>query len=159
MRETFLQMKRRDEEVRAALAEQGDLFVGYHPEMERVHDENATALAALVKQNGWAGVSSVGEDGCEAAFLVAVHGIRFNEGRPQVYGTCMDWDEVGILGPGLLEDPASVDRLRKEVGLPPLAAAIAEARRNAVREGEPRPTDWKARRLAFEAWAREVGWR
>ncbi|NNG16147.1 MAG: hypothetical protein HKM89_06660, partial [Gemmatimonadales bacterium] len=34
--------------------------------------------------------------------------IRFNEGRPQIYGTCLDRDESGRLSPGQLEDQEQV---------------------------------------------------
>ncbi|HLO75246.1 MAG TPA: DUF6624 domain-containing protein, partial [Magnetospirillum sp.] len=38
--------------------------------------------------------------------------VRFNEGRPQVYGTVLDWDAGGQLS-CTLEDPAAVDDRRR----------------------------------------------
>ncbi len=41
LREKLHLMKTEDERVREELAKTGELFNGYHPEMERVHLENA----------------------------------------------------------------------------------------------------------------------
>jgi hypothetical protein len=46
--------------------------------------------------------------------------ILFNEGKAQVYGTVLDWDEHGELSCSI-SDPESVDARRREIGLPPLA--------------------------------------
>ena len=43
--------------------------------------------------------------------------IRFNEIKPQVYGTVLDWDEKGELSCEV-EDPAILDSRRWEMGLP-----------------------------------------
>jgi hypothetical protein len=85
--------------------------------------------------------------------------IRFNEGRPQVYGTCLDRDEGGRLSPGQLEDPERVDQRRREVGLPPLAEGLRRAEAQALREEAGPPGDFGRRRRAQEEWARRVGWR
>ena len=85
--------------------------------------------------------------------------IRTLEGRPQRYGTQLDWDESGELGPLPLEDPAGVDERRRSVGLGPLDAAVRTQRQAAAAEGERPPRDWQARRREMEAWLREVGWR
>lgn len=65
----------RDVEVRTRLAQSGDLFVGYHPEMEAVHLENAALLERVIADIGWPGRSAVGEDGARAAFLILQHSI------------------------------------------------------------------------------------
>lgn len=85
--------------------------------------------------------------------------IRTLEGRAQLYGTQLDWDEQGELSPLPIEAPGTVDERRAGVGLPPLAEAIAEQRRLAARSGERPPSDWWERRHARERFAREVGWR
>ena len=46
---------RRDLEVRARLAASGELFDGYNPEMEKVHDENGALLARVFDDIGWPG--------------------------------------------------------------------------------------------------------
>lgn len=66
---------RRDIEVRTRLAQSDDLFVGYHPEMEAVHLENATLLERAIADIGWPGRGAVGEDGARAAFLILQHAI------------------------------------------------------------------------------------
>lgn len=59
---------------------------------------------------------------------VLVDRIRFFEGRPQVYGTQMDFDENGSFTCWPIEDAAGVAARRKAVGLPLLAAQMAKAR-------------------------------
>jgi hypothetical protein len=86
-------------------------------------------------------------------------GIRFYEGRPQVYGSMFDWDESGRLEPWAIEDPERVDERRASVGLPPLADQVASARAAAEQEGDHQPVDPAARRDEAERWARSVGWR
>jgi Kdo2-lipid IVA lauroyltransferase/acyltransferase len=85
--------------------------------------------------------------------------IRFFEGRPQRYGTQLDWDAEGRLTPGALEAPEAADARRAAVGLPPLAAFLEERLKAALQAGERPPTDMARRRTESEAWARRVGWR
>ena len=85
--------------------------------------------------------------------------IHFNEGRPQRYGTCLDWDADGRLRPGELEDQENVDQRRRDVGLPPLAAGLRKAEAEALREEAGPPGDIGRLRREQEEWARRVGWR
>lgn len=66
-----------DLSVRARLAETGELFDGYHPEMRAVHRHNGDRLAVIIDEIGgcWPGSRLVGEEGSEAAFLIAQHDI------------------------------------------------------------------------------------
>ncbi|MGE0740220.1 MAG: DUF6624 domain-containing protein [Hyphomonadaceae bacterium] len=66
---------RRDLETRARLVARGELFDGYHPEMEAVHDENAALLARAFDALGWPGRSALGDEGAGAAFLILQHAI------------------------------------------------------------------------------------
>jgi Kdo2-lipid IVA lauroyltransferase/acyltransferase len=85
--------------------------------------------------------------------------IRFFEGKPQRYGTALDWDGQGRLSFGELEDSENVDVRRASLGLPPLEVSLAERRLALAGTPEGPPAD-PARRLAdFEAWTRRVGWR
>ncbi len=43
--------------------------------MERVHRANAQALEAVLDACGWPGISLVGPEGAEAAWLIAQHAI------------------------------------------------------------------------------------
>ena len=65
----------RDIEARTRLAQSGDLFAGYHPDMEAVHLENAALLESAITDIGWPGRSAVGEDAARAAFLILQHAI------------------------------------------------------------------------------------
>ncbi len=84
--------------------------------------------------------------------------IRFNEDKPQVYGTVLDWDDKGELS-CIVEDPANVDARRREMGLPVMCEDdMAAYRREVESEGGRPPADFaQARRKRLE-WARSVGW-
>lgn len=73
--EDLLRLRRRDESARTRLVESGVLFEGYSAEMEAIHLENAEELETILEDYGWPGASLVGEDGAEAAWLVAQHAI------------------------------------------------------------------------------------
>ena len=85
--------------------------------------------------------------------------IRVLEGRPQRYGTQLDWDAAGRLSPLPIEDPAGIAERRKEVGLRTLDEEIERLRSAAAREGERPPADPAALRRERDAWLREAGWR
>ena len=80
------------------------------------------------------------------------------EGRPQRYGTQLDWDENGELSPLPLQDPDRVDSYRESVGLGPLSEKIEQARINARDEGAEPPENFEKRQLEKRAWAKSVGW-
>ena len=185
-------MAARDHETRDRLLAEGALYGTYAIAMQRVHRENAEALAELIEAHGWPGVALVGRDGCRAAWLVAQHAIatpvlqrwfltclrqaaeagevprrqwamledrvRFNEGRPQRFGTVLDWNDAGELDCAL-EDPADVDSRRRAVGLPPFAEALAAHRAEVAAEGGHAPADLEDYRRRAAAWAKETGWR
>lgn len=75
LREKLLAMHVEDVRVREELAATGELFDGYAARMEAVHLANAAALEQMIDEHGWLGKSLVGEDGAEAAWLVAQHAI------------------------------------------------------------------------------------
>lgn len=68
-------LSRRDHDKRMELVRAGELGGGYHPEMERVHRDNAWELDAIVDRHGWPGRSSVGEKGETWAWMVVQHAI------------------------------------------------------------------------------------
>ncbi|MDQ4086800.1 MAG: hypothetical protein M3177_02110 [Pseudomonadota bacterium] len=80
-----MSLARRDLETRDLLAAEGSLYAGYHAEMERVHRENAAALERILDEVGWPGVELAGEDGAEAAWLIAQHAI----GSPAFQRRCL----------------------------------------------------------------------
>ena len=85
--------------------------------------------------------------------------ILFFEGRPQRYGTQLDWDAGGNLSAGDVEDRQRLDERRLSVGLPPLAAQIEEARSRQASEGDRPPKNHTAYARARDEWAASVGWR
>ena len=85
--------------------------------------------------------------------------IRFFEGRPQRYGTQLDWDPDGNLSPGELEDPQLLAERRAAVGLRPLEEQIEDARIQARTEGHLPPADYRAYVDARDKWAANAGWR
>lgn len=103
--------------------------------------------------------AAVEEGEMPAAFAAMLSDrIRFNERRPQRYGTIFDWAENGRLEPWTLEDPEQVDRLRAEVGLPALADQLRRARRAPREKGDAPPKDHAARQREIDEWARKAGW-
>ena len=75
-----------DLETRERLAADGSLFDGYHPEMQAVHEANARALEAIIVETGWPTPRLAGEDGAEAAWLIAQHAI----GLPRFQRKCLE---------------------------------------------------------------------
>ncbi len=71
----LVELRRRDGETRSRLQRKGKLFEGYAADMERVHRANAQALEAVLDACGWPGISLVGPEGAEAAWLIAQHAI------------------------------------------------------------------------------------
>ena len=79
LKDELLAMQARDQETRSNLLETGGLFDGFDEDMEIVHRENALRLMEIVDQRGWPGKSLVGEEGCNAAWLIAQHAISLPE--------------------------------------------------------------------------------
>lgn len=85
LRTTLLALAEHDLAVRTRLAGDGSLFDGYHPEMRAVHEENAGTLDAILDEQGWPVPGLAGEDGAEAAWLIAQHAI----GLPAFQRRCL----------------------------------------------------------------------
>lgn len=83
--------------------------------------------------------------------------IRFNEMKPQLYGTVLDWNERGELGCDV-EDRSDLDARRKAVGLRPFEEDLERHRAEIRSEGGGPPRDFDAYRRKRDAWARRVGW-
>jgi hypothetical protein len=189
LRDELLAMKEHDLRVRARLAADGSLFEGYHPEMEAVHRKNSAKLIEIIQQYGWPGSSLVGEDGAEAAWLIAQHAI----GEPPFQRRCLTLLEAAAEAGAVpawqaayLEDRIRVFEGRKQlygtqmdtgpdgepVPLPIEDADRVDERRSAVgleplaarlakvERVPPTEAHERARRQAdYEAWLRRVGWR
>ena len=84
--------------------------------------------------------------------------IRFNEGRPQRYGTVFDWNEHGELVCRVERDEG-LDARRASVGLPPFEQGLDRQRAAVRAEGGVPPADYDDYRRQADRWARQVGWR
>lgn len=80
--------------------------------------------------------------------------IRVFEDKPQRYGTQLRAGADGRAEPCPLENPAGVEALRAEVGLPPLADALAQAQLHPPLL----PAAQSAKDAAEREWRRKVGW-
>src|SRR5437016_8853490 len=69
-------MAQEDARVRDHLASTGELFGGYHPKMEKVHQKNAARLQHIVNEYGWPGQSLLGEDGYRGGLVNSPAGYR-----------------------------------------------------------------------------------
>ena len=189
--EELMTLKRRDTAMRAQLLEQDRLYGRYAPELQQVHQENATALNAIIAMHGWPGISLVGLEACRAAWLIAQHAnctpelqrrfldlltiasasgdapkrqvalltdrIRFNEARPQVFGTVFDWNANGELVCDV-EEPETLDKRRAEFDLPLFSEALDKQREEVKAEGGKPPQDFAAYKQEAREWAFSVGW-
>ena len=104
-------------------------------------------------------LAKAAEDGdapkTQVAFLT--DRIRYNESKPQVYGTVLDWNERGELSCEV-EDPANLDVRRKEVGLAPYQDDLERHRNEVKLEGGKPPEDFAEYKRKGHEWARSVGW-
>ena len=122
-----------DRRIREQLAADGSLWDGYDPKLEAVHRRNAARLAEIIGEFGWPSSSVVGEDGAEAAWLVAQHAI----GEPDFQRRCLralqraaESGTVPAWQPAMLED-----RIRVFEGRPQLYGTQLEPND----DGTPRP--------------------
>lgn len=83
--------------------------------------------------------------------------IRHNEHRPQVYGTVLDWNDLGELSCEVV-NPDQVDQRRAAIGLPPLEEDISKHRNEVLAEGGAPPSDLNAYKQRKLNWAKKVGW-
>lgn len=125
LRLELLSLAEEDRRVREELAEQGSLWEGYHPRMEAIHRRNAARLAESTEKVGWPTSAIVGQDGAEAAWLIAQHAI----GEPDFQRRCLlalqraaASGEVPAWQPAMLED-----RIRMFEGRPQLYGTQMEA--------------------------------
>ena len=77
--------------------------------------------------------------------------ILYFEGKPQLYGTNMDWID-GELKRTPIEDLPHVDARRKALGLPPL-------KQDQLPTFDKPPKNPAQKELEFKSWLIKVGWR
>src|SRR6516225_6501545 len=75
VRSELLAMRAEDARVRQELLDAGELGGHYVPRMEAVHVKNAARLREIIAVHGWPAVDVAGQDGAEAAWLIAQHAV------------------------------------------------------------------------------------
>ncbi|MCH8543230.1 MAG: hypothetical protein LAT61_06660 [Alcanivorax sp.] len=69
-------MMKEDQQVLQQLFDSGELpSESYHPRMKALHEKHASRLKEIIRNNGWPGMSLVGEDAAKAAWLIAQHSV------------------------------------------------------------------------------------
>jgi hypothetical protein len=75
LKQQLLAMRAADEAIRDRLKREGVLFDEYHPEMRKIHEENAESLLTILDEHGWPTVELVGREGTDAAWMIMQHAI------------------------------------------------------------------------------------
>lgn len=189
LRRELLAMREDDSATRERLAKTGELFDGYNAEMEAVHLKNAKRLEELIDEHGWLGISKVGADGADAAWLIAQHAISSPDFSKKVLKMLSDAEKTGDVPPryaAYLSDRIAffenrpqkygtqadwnekgemeVWTLEDEENVNEYRAEVGlkplESRILQSKEfTENAPADWHERRRKAAEWARKVGWR
>lgn len=115
----IIAMAREDLRLRTALAETGALFDGYHPDMERLHNENAQQLDQIIATLGrWPSPAVIGAEASEAAWLIVQHAIGqpdFQRRMLALIRSAASADEVPAWHAACLEDRIRVFEGRPQI--------------------------------------------
>jgi predicted nucleic acid-binding protein len=69
-------MQEEDQQVLQELIDRGELgTVEYHPKIKVIHEKNNARIKEIIKSYGWPGISAVGKEGSEAAWLIVQHAV------------------------------------------------------------------------------------
>lgn len=71
----LLQMEQEEQALRQDIIDRGELMAGYHPELRAVHQQQVTWVQNTVKEKGWPTLKTIGDEGYDALFMVALNGI------------------------------------------------------------------------------------
>ena len=176
----------RDQFIRDALEKRGVLEDAYHPEMEKVHIENARKLKELITKRGFPVLSNAGEEGVQLSWLIIQHAIPL----PDFMRESLTQMRLAVAQDDYPKDLLAYteDKIRFLEGLPQLFGTnfdwqegelrptaiedpkFLDARRKSydlppmgetlikiVHTAPPKNSTQKA--LDFEMWLRKVGWR
>jgi len=76
LRNELIARAKRDQELLQSVKDAGELMDDeYHPKLRRLHEENTKRAKALLRENGWPGISQVGEEGSDAMWLIVQHAV------------------------------------------------------------------------------------
>ena len=84
--------------------------------------------------------------------------INVLEGKPQLYGTQLDWDENGDLSPNAYDDLTKVNFRRLKIGLNTIEEQTKLIRKQAKNENQTAPKNLHERENEMNIWKRKVGW-
>lgn len=176
----------RDEFIRDALIKRGTLEDTYHPEMEKVHKENAKKLKSLIEKMGFPVLSNAGEQGVKLSWLIIQHSISV----PNFMRECLTQIRMAAAQNDYPKDLMAYtdDRIAFFEGRPQLYGTnfdwvdgelrptpiedpphidfrrkacglppLAETLFKVVHHPPPKDPEKKARE--FETWLKSVGWR
>ena len=107
IRRELISMAEEDLRIRRELATDGSLFEGYHPRMRAIHDSHAKRLGEILELRGWPGLSQVGCEAAEAAWLIAQHAIAqpvFQRRALELLRAAVQRGEAAALKAAMLED-------------------------------------------------------
>ena len=107
IRHELLALAEEDLRVRRELAADGSLFEGYHPRMRAIHDAHANRLGEILDALGWPGVSQVGTEGAEAAWLIVQHAIAqpaFQRRALELVGAAVQRGDATAIMAAMLDD-------------------------------------------------------
>jgi hypothetical protein len=69
-----------DLQVREELVQKGELTkYGYHPKMQKIHEDNLLYLTKFLSRYGWPRPSKYGSEAFEAAWIISIHAIAKKE--------------------------------------------------------------------------------
>ena len=93
LRAELLAMAEEDARTREELLRSGRLpRDAYSPVMREVHERNNRRVREIVAAHGWPGRKLVGEDGCEAAWLLVQHAVL----EPEFQAACVPLLEAAV---------------------------------------------------------------
>ncbi|WP_020605017.1 DUF6624 domain-containing protein [Spirosoma spitsbergense] len=95
----LVERRERDLSVRQQLIDEGKLFGGYNPEMEKIHLENARRLQEIIDQIGWPTHERVGEEGSQAAWLIVQHAISLSSFMKDCLALIIEQGKAGTIDP------------------------------------------------------------
>jgi hypothetical protein len=187
LRRELLAMAALDLEVREDLIRRGDIYDGYHPDMEAIHVRNALRLKEILAEHGWPIAARFGDEAAEAAWLIVQHAIV----EPSLQRLCLRLlqraartGDVPLWQPAMLED-----RIRMFEGKPQIYGTQIETddegrvrpymledpehveerrskvgleplvKRLAREKPVPKPADPERFEREYQQWLRRVGWR
>jgi hypothetical protein len=117
LRQELLAMQAEDQRVRQELIDSGELGGPYVPRMEDVHRKNAARLGELIELYGWPAEDSAGQDGAEAAWLIAQHAVgepEFQRRALALLRTCVADKRVPAWQAAYLEDRIALQEGRPQ---------------------------------------------